>query len=33
MTDFNNNLFETDNSTKTINTTLNNNILHDINSY
>ena len=30
MTDFNNNLFETDNSTKTINTTLNNNILHDI---
>ena len=30
MTDFNNNLFETDNSTKTINTTLNNNIFHDI---
>ena len=30
MTDFNNNLFETDNSTKTINTTLNNNILNDI---
>ena len=30
MTDFNNNLFETDNSTKAINTTLNNNILHDI---
>ena len=30
MTHFNNNLFETDNSTKTINTTLNNNILHDI---
>ena len=30
MTDFNNNLFETDNSTKTINTTLINNILHDI---
>ena len=30
MTDFNNNLFENDNSTKTINTTLNNNILHDI---
>lgn len=30
MTDFNNNLFETDNPNKTINTTLNNNILHDI---
>ena len=30
MTDFNNNLFETDNSIKTINTTLNNNILNDI---